>query len=198
MERESKRRNLKPVMQHIYQGLLLVLIFAVLIAFASLPAQAESPPPDQVTSEYEIGVMKAMIDHYAASLNNSQFCLERVDHEALKALCAEKRDLQSGELNRLMEYLYEWYKLDYQPQPIQDVPPVARQLTTLSGVDFEVALLKVLNGSWQSVHEKAEDCLQNGYHARLVSTCERFIQIHHVETALLGEWLCEWYGLCSQ
>jgi uncharacterized protein (DUF305 family) len=169
--------------------LLCSLVFAS-TAFAAGPA----PKPSQ--RNFEVRFLTEMIDHHAMAVMMADMCLERSVHPELQAMCEQIREAQMEEIVTMQNWLSEWYGIEHEPEMTPGQQKQMEKLAALSGAAFEIEFMKaMIRHHWKAV-VRASQCEDKAYHQELIDLCAQIVSTQLAEINQMGDWLCEWYGIC--
>lgn len=175
------------------------LLLALAVAFAGLqPVLASRPAPNPEQAQFEINFMKDMIDHHAAAVRMSQICLRRAVHEQLRTMCQKMINDQTREIERMQNWLINWYDIKYQPHIEGEAQQMIRHLANYhKGTKFEIHFMHMMIMHHSMAIEMAQTCLTDAYHQRLLNLCQKMIETQTAEIQQMQAWLCEWYQHCD-
>jgi len=169
--------------------------FAAIVMSSAV--QASAPAPTQAQQRYEVQFMTEMIDHHAMAVMTAELCMERAVHPELRAMCEQIRHVQLEEIATLQTWLEEWYGVEHEPSMTPGMENHMRKMAALSGADFEIEFMKMMiRHHWTAV-VRAQQCQRRAYHTSLIEMCEDIESAQKAEIRIMGEWLCQWYGICE-
>lgn len=166
------------------------------LLFASV-GLAAGPAPTQSQREFEVRFLTEMIDHHSMAVMMSDLCLERAVHPQLIELCHRMREAQLEEIVTMQTWLKEWYGIEHEPEMNPGMMIQMRKLASMSGAEFETEFMKMMiRHHWLAIVQ-AEGCQDRAYHPELIELCGMMESAQRAEIALMGSWLCDWYGICN-
>jgi uncharacterized protein (DUF305 family) len=170
-----------------------LLILSVIL----LTTEAEGPALRMNEREFEVEFMSRMADHHAGALIMAQLCREKAMHQELKNLCEEMAALQAEEIATLKSWLKGWYSLEYEPRPPAATIQQVKELSALSGPEFEILFMKMLVMHHAQAIIMSAECLHKAFHAKLDKLCMKIPAMQLEEIKKLKTWLCAWYEICE-
>lgn len=154
------------------------------------------PAPTQSATNYEIRFMENMIDHHHMAVMMAEMCLAKAIHPELRSLCESIRTAQMAEIEEMQAWLQDWYGITYEPVMKPGDEQMMERLASLSGAEFEIALMEMMIKHHEKAIKEGRHCLDKAYHTELRELCENIISTQSAEIAQMQTWLCQWYGEC--
>jgi len=174
-------------------------LLALGLGFAvTAPVAAAGPAPDAATARFEVRFMTGMVDHHEMAIELARICLDEAVHGELESMCASVIQAQTGEQDDLRAWLAGWYGVTHAPQLTAGQEQQLDRLSSLSGADFEIALMESLIRHHALAIVRAERCLNQAQHASLLDMCGEIVAAQSAEISMLQTWLCEWYDRCQR
>lgn len=173
--------------------------FFWLIALLMLASEANAsgPAPDGRTAKFEVGFMTGMVDHHRMAVHMARMCLEKAEHQELRAMCDQIVAAQTAEISTLSGWLKAWYGAGTERDMSRKDQREMEKLDMLSGPEFEIEFMKGMIRHHFTAIVMGAECLLQSYHSELTGTCQDIITAQAAEIRQLRNWLCEWYGICS-
>jgi uncharacterized protein (DUF305 family) len=177
----------------LYRSMIVFALMAVVFAAGISPVSADAPAPDKQTARFEISFMENMIDHHAMAVMMAEMCLMKAVHPELIATCKSMMMMQSQEIEMMQMWLHHWYGITYEPD--MHMGEMEGHMMMDSN-EFEKWFMKHMINHHATAVREAEDCLEDAYHAELISMCQDIIATQSQEIDMMQMWLCDWYGMC--
>jgi len=174
-----------------------VAVLAVGLTTLAAPAGAEEPAPDQSTARYEVDFLMDMIDHHAMAVQMADMCTDKAVHEDLRAMCEDIKTSQSAQIDQMQGWLQDWYGVTHEPEMTPGQMRQMDKLASLSGAEFEIEFMESMIKHHRAAIREGEQCLKRAYHDELKGLCQNIIATQSAEIAQMQQWLCQWYGRCS-
>jgi len=175
-----------------------VIAVAPLMLALLLPvgARGNAPAPSADAARYEIQFMEGMIDHHAMAVRMADLCLQRAMHAELLELCSNIKTTQTAEIRRMQTWLESWYDVTHKPSLSKSDRESLRDMSDMSGAEFEVAFMRSMIEHHQMAIMEASDCLGASYHPSLIELCGAIASAQAQEIVTMRAWLCDWYDVC--
>lgn len=167
-----------------------------LLIFAGA-AVAAGPAAEKKAAKFEIDYMTGMISHHQMAVHMGTMCVQKAEHEELRAMCDQIIAAQTAEIATLMGWLQAWYGSGVEPKMSGKDQREMEKLEALSGAEFEIEFMKSMIRHHFTAIVVSSECLLDADHPALIAMCQDIITAQAAEIRQLRNWLCEWYGICS-
>lgn len=141
--------------------------------------------------------MSGMISHHQMAVHMGTMCVEKAEHEELRAMCDQIVAAQTTEIATLTGWLQAWYGTAAETKMSGKDRREMEKLEALSGAEFEIEFMKSMIRHHYTAIVVSRECLLNADHPELIAMCQDIITAQAAEIRQLRSWLCEWYGICS-
>jgi uncharacterized protein (DUF305 family) len=162
------------------------------------PVGADDPAPHPATAQYEIRFLESLIDHHMMAVLTAQLCEDLALHEDLLMLCQQIEAAQTAEIEEMQTWLEDWYGISYEPEMTRQMQRQIEELGSLSGADFEIAFMTMMISHHETAVTEGDRCAERAYHQDLIELCEDIVVTQSMEIAVMEDWLCDWYDICSE
>jgi uncharacterized protein (DUF305 family) len=159
----------------------------------------------------EVRFMEGMIDHHQMALDMAADCLKKAETADVKKLCQAIIDAQTPEIKQMQDWLKNWYKVDYQPMPMEKMQqgmagghdghsghdmggmktdPAGMMgmfagLNQLKGRDYEIAWLESMIDHHDDAIHMSNRILKSAQHADLKTLAEKIIKDQTAEIQMM-------------
>lgn len=171
----------------------------LLLAFAGLslqPAPANEPAPTQAATVFEVNFMTGMIHHHLMGVEMAEICLENAVTPELETLCHSIIEVQTAEAETMINWLSDWYGIEYEAKPKPGQMKAMARLAELTGAAFEIEFMEMMIRHHAAAIREAGHCERRGYHEALKDLCASIAESQAEEIELMESWLCDWYDEC--
>lgn len=167
------------------------------------PAVADGPRTSQAAPQpsiarYEVYYMELTIDHHLAGLVEAQMCIDKAEHEDLRALCRMSLMSQQRQIALYRAWLQAWYGITYVGEIDQSAQQDIRRLSALAGAAFEDAFLTEFSKHHLRIIKESEKAVERVYHDELRQEALTTVTGQRRQVVQMQTWDCQWYGDCRQ
>jgi uncharacterized protein (DUF305 family) len=173
----------------------LCLVFSTfLISIA--PAYANGPSPNAGVAAFETAFLKNMVGHHQMAVDMGNLCLQKAVHQELRSMCSTIVTAQRKEIGEMRAWLASWYGIhNYHPAMSEEDMKQMRHLSMLNNSDFEIEFMKHMMMHHKMAVTRSGQCMQWGYHGKLIGTCQNIVLSQTEEVRKMEDWLRLWYGI---
>jgi hypothetical protein len=153
-------------------------------------------PEDDVTERVERRFLVAQIDHLIEAVAIGDTCVERADHEELRAFCERMIDVQEAEIGEMHTWLAKDFGVEHEAVLGVEARKNLAALDALDGAELEQELLGDLLRHDARGAARADTCSLMARHAGLLESCDAQARELTGQVDQLETWLREWYLGC--
>lgn len=157
----------------------------------------DAPAPNPTSAKVEVDYMRFTADHHTMGIEMAQLCLAKAYRPELLELCRRNLADQTRERAEVLQWLRDWYGINYQPRiSANGRRDIALLAAEPDGDPFQIRFLYVFPKHHENIVQKSERLLPEMFHPPLRQLASNIIVNQTRDINDMRSWACAWYGDC--
>jgi uncharacterized protein (DUF305 family) len=144
---------------------------------------------------FEIRFMQDMSDHHLSAIEEGNLCVRKATRDELKEMCRQIISDQAHEIEKIQDWLEEWYGISYTPQLRDDDERMIEAMKLLEGHNFNIVFMEMMINHHRQAILMSTDALVVAFHHKLLDLARHMIGLQADEARQFRAWLDDWYGV---